>query len=80
MHSAIQVAALSIFSVVAYHDVRTRRTPNALSLAIAGLGLVRIAIARDLVDGGYTLAAGRRSSRLLLRCFATAPSAVVTLK
>jgi prepilin peptidase CpaA len=58
MHSAVQAVAIGIFAVVAFHDVRTRRIPNSLSLAIAALGLFRIAITQDLAAGGYTLAAG----------------------
>jgi prepilin peptidase CpaA len=57
MHSAVLAAAVVIFAIVAYQDVRTRRIPNALSLAIAALGLARIALAAELIDAGYTLAA-----------------------
>jgi len=57
MHSAVLAAAVVIFAIVAYQDVRTRRIPNALSLAIAALGLARIALASELIDAGYTLAA-----------------------
>jgi len=58
MHPAILYAAIGISVVVAYQDVRTRRIPNALSLAMAILGLVRIALTQDAVAGSYTLAAG----------------------
>jgi prepilin peptidase CpaA len=57
MHSAVLATAVVIFVVVAYQDVRTRRIPNALSLAIAALGLARIALAADVIDAGYTVAA-----------------------
>jgi prepilin peptidase CpaA len=57
MHSAVLAAAVVIFVIVAYQDVRTRRIPNALSLAIAALGLARIALAAEVMDAGYTLAA-----------------------
>jgi prepilin peptidase CpaA len=57
MHSAVLATAVVIFVVVAYQDVRTRRIPNALSLAIAALGLARIAVAAEVMDAGYTLAA-----------------------
>ncbi len=57
MHSAVLAVAVGILVVVAYEDVRTRRIPNALSLATAALGLARIAFAADLIDAGYTLAA-----------------------
>jgi prepilin peptidase CpaA len=56
MHSAVLAAAVLIFVIVAYQDVRTRRIPNALSLAIATLGLARIALAAEMIDAGYTLA------------------------
>ena len=58
MHAAILCAAISINAIVAYQDVRTRRIPNALSLAMAILGFVRIALTQDAVAGSYTLAAG----------------------
>jgi prepilin peptidase CpaA len=58
MHSAVLSAAVGICAIVAYQDVRTRRIPNALSLAMAAVGLVRIAFAQDTVAGGYTVAAG----------------------
>jgi prepilin peptidase CpaA len=57
MHSAVLAVAAVIFVVVAYQDVRTRRIPNALSLAIAALGLARIALTAEVMDAGYTLAA-----------------------
>ena len=57
MHSAVLAAAVVIFAIVAYEDVRARRIPNALSLAIAALGLARIALAAEVIDAGYTLAA-----------------------
>lgn len=58
MQSAVLAAAVGIFAVAAYHDVRTRRIPNAFCLTIAWLGLVRIALTQDLVGAGCTLAAG----------------------
>lgn len=57
MHSAFLAVAIGVLAVIAYHDVRTRRIPNALSLTIAALGLTRIAFAGDVVAGWYTLAA-----------------------
>jgi prepilin peptidase CpaA len=57
MHSAVLAVAVGILFIVAYEDVRTRRIPNALSLATATLGLARIALAADVIDVGYTLAA-----------------------
>jgi len=57
MHSAFLAVAVSVLAIIAYHDVRTRRIPNALSLMIAALGLTRIALAEDMVAGWYTMAA-----------------------
>jgi prepilin peptidase CpaA len=57
MHSVVLAVAIGILVVVAYEDVRTRRIPNAFSLATATLGLARIALAADVIDAGYTLAA-----------------------
>lgn len=57
MNAAVLYLAVGICSAVAYQDVRTRRIPNALSLAMAALGLLRIVVTQDPVAGGYTLAA-----------------------
>src|SRR5260370_28764288 len=57
MHSAFLAAAVGVLAIIAYHDVRTRRIPNALSLTIATLGLTRIAFADEAAAGWYTLAA-----------------------
>ena len=57
MHSAVLAVAVGILVIVAYEDVRTRRIPNALSLSIAALGLARIALAAEVLDASYTLAA-----------------------
>jgi prepilin peptidase CpaA len=57
MHSAVLAVAAGILVIVAYEDVRTRRIPNALSLATAALGLARVAFAAEVIDAGYTLAA-----------------------
>jgi prepilin peptidase CpaA len=57
MHSAFLVVAVGVLAIIAYHDVRTRRIPNALSLTIAALGLTRIALAEDMAAGWCTLAA-----------------------
>jgi prepilin peptidase CpaA len=58
MHSAVLYVAVSVCAIVAYQDVRTRRIPNVLSLAMATVGLVRIAFAQDAAAGGYTVTAG----------------------
>ncbi len=57
MHSAVLAVAVGILVIVAYEDVRTRRIPNALSLATAALGLARVGFAADVMDAGHTLAA-----------------------
>jgi Flp pilus assembly protein protease CpaA len=57
MQSALLTVAVGVLASIAYHDVRTRRIPNALSLTIAALGLSRIALAQDAIAGWYTLAA-----------------------
>lgn len=58
MQSAVLGLAIGILAIIAYGDVRRRQIPNTLSLAIAALGLVRMALAHDPVAAGYTLAAG----------------------
>ena len=57
MHSAVVAVAVGVLVIVAYEDVRRRRIPNALSLATAALGLVRVAFAAEVSEAGYTLAA-----------------------
>ena len=58
MQTAVLVVGIGILAIIAYGDVRTRRIPNALSLTIATLGLIRIIIVDDPVDAGHTLMAG----------------------
>ena len=58
MQTAILVIGIGILAIIAYGDVRTRRIPNALSLTVATLGLIRIIIVDDPVDAGHTLMAG----------------------
>jgi len=58
MHTAVLAVAVGIFAIAAYRDVRTRRIPNALSLTIAALGLVRIVLVQDMLGAGCTLMAG----------------------
>ena len=58
MQTAVVVVAIGILALIAYRDVRTRRIPNPLAIAIAILGLVRILLVNDPVAAGYTLAAG----------------------
>jgi prepilin peptidase CpaA len=57
MQTTILIVGMGILAVIAYGDVRTRRIPNVLSLAIAILGLLRIILGRDPVAMGHTLAA-----------------------
>lgn len=56
MQSVLLVAAIGVFSVIAYDDIRRRRISNALSLAIAILGLIRIVL-NDDTAAPQTLAA-----------------------
>jgi prepilin peptidase CpaA len=48
---------IGIFAIVAYGDVRTRRIPNELIVAILALAAFRIAVDGDPRAGLYTLAA-----------------------
>lgn len=48
---------IGIFAVVAYGDIRTRRIPNELIVAILALAAFRIAVDGDPRAGLYTLAA-----------------------
>jgi prepilin peptidase CpaA len=57
LQCAVMVTAIVVFAVIAYHDLRTRRIPNALTAAVALLGLLRIGTAGDAAVGGYTIAA-----------------------
>jgi pilus assembly protein Flp/PilA len=59
MQSAVLIVAVGILGIIAYGDVGMRRIPNALSLAIATLGLARIALARDPVAAGHFGSQGR---------------------
>jgi prepilin peptidase CpaA len=58
MNTAVAVLSVTILAVIAYGDVRFRRIPNALSLAIAVLGVGRLLLVDDEVATGYTLASG----------------------
>ena len=57
MQTAILVVGVGILAVIAYGDVCTRRIPNALSLAIAILGLIRLVLVWDRVAAGHTIVA-----------------------
>lgn len=58
MQTAVVVVGIGILAVIAYGDVRTRRIPNAFSVAIATLGLIRIILVHDSVAASHTFAAG----------------------
>jgi prepilin peptidase CpaA len=58
VQTAILVVGIGILGIISYGDVRTRRIPNVLSVAIAILGLLRIILVHNPVSAGETLAAG----------------------
>jgi prepilin peptidase CpaA len=53
----VLLLGIGIFAVVAYGDIRTRRIPNELIVAILALAAFRIAVDGDPRAGLYTLAA-----------------------
>jgi prepilin peptidase CpaA len=57
MQLAVLVVAVGLLVTIAYSDVRMRRIPNTLCLAVGTLGLVRIALAQDPAAASHTLAA-----------------------
>ncbi|HEV2097321.1 MAG TPA: prepilin peptidase [Stellaceae bacterium] len=57
MQTVIMVLGIGVFAAIAYGDVRSRRIANELSIAIAGLGLARIALAGEWSAAAHTLAA-----------------------
>jgi prepilin peptidase CpaA len=57
VQTAVLVVGICLLAIIAYGDVRTRRIPNVLSLAIAILGLLRIILVHDPVAAGHTLTA-----------------------
>jgi prepilin peptidase CpaA len=56
MHSTVVVVAVTILAIIAYGDVRFRRIPNGLSLAVAALGVGRLVFAHNPAATGYTFA------------------------
>jgi prepilin peptidase CpaA len=58
VQTAVLIIGIGILAMIAYGDVRTRRIPNALCIAIAMLGLIRITLVHDPVAASHTLAAG----------------------
>jgi prepilin peptidase CpaA len=57
VQTIVVALAIGILLAIAYHDIRTRRIPNALTAAIALLGLARLILADNLVAAMYTLLA-----------------------
>lgn len=57
MHLIVLIVGICIFAVVAYGDIRTRRIPNEMIVAILVLAAFRIAIDGDPRAGLFTLAA-----------------------
>jgi len=53
----IPVLAAGLFLIAAYGDIRTRRIPNALALAVATLGLARLTVIGDPAAALTTLGA-----------------------
>lgn len=58
MQTTILLLGTGIFALVAYWDVRTRRIPNELIIALLALATVRIALYGDPKSALYTLVAG----------------------
>jgi prepilin peptidase CpaA len=56
LRTLISLLGIGIFFVVAYCDLRTRRIPNSLAIAIGALGLVRMIVIGDPSAAFYTLA------------------------
>jgi prepilin peptidase CpaA len=57
VQTMVIAVAIGILFAVAYSDLRSRRIPNALTGAIAILGVVRLILADDLVTSMQTLIA-----------------------
>jgi prepilin peptidase CpaA len=57
VQTMLVAVAIGILLAIAYSDVRTRRIPNALTAAIAILGLAQLIVAGDLVAAAHTLIA-----------------------
>ena len=55
VQTIVIAVAIGILLAIAYGDVRTRRIPNALTGAIAVLGLARLILADDLAIAMHTL-------------------------
>jgi prepilin peptidase CpaA len=57
VQTAVLLLGVTILTIIAYCDVRERRIPNVLSLAVGALGLTRLVLAGDPIAAGYTLIA-----------------------
>lgn len=57
MQAIIAALAVAVFGIAAFGDIKNRRIPNWLVLAISVLGLARMALAGDLIGAGMTLLA-----------------------
>jgi prepilin peptidase CpaA len=57
LDSVIPALGTGLFAVAAYKDVQTRRIPNALVVAVAALGIVRLIVAGDPGAALYSVAA-----------------------
>lgn len=55
MQAIVAGLAAAIFIAAAFGDIRTRKIPNGLVLAVGALGLVRVALAGDVIEAGMTL-------------------------
>ena len=56
VQSVITLLTAGLLLIAAYGDVRTRRIPNMLVLAVAALGLMRLTLAEDLTLALFTIA------------------------
>lgn len=57
MQTVTILLAIALLAVAAYGDVRRRRIPNTLTLALALLGVLRLIVAGSPLSALYTLAA-----------------------
>lgn len=57
METVILLLGIALFVAAAYGDVKTRRIPNSLVIAVATLGLLRLIVIGDLSVALYTLGA-----------------------
>jgi Flp pilus assembly protein protease CpaA len=58
MRTLLPAVAIGLLVFAGYSDLRYRRIPNGVCLAIAVIGLARLIIDADAVAAGYTLGAG----------------------